>query len=377
MSRGRAFARAATCSAVASPRWPRRCAAAVPCVYTRRSVFWTTSSGCSSDARLDGAHLGDREVLLEDDGHEVVVRAVALDAALQVVERAAEELGDEAKGGVEVLRLAAVQEEREGGLVLGEDDAVAVEDEAPRRRHGHAAQAVVLGLALVRLAPEDLMDPVHAGEEADENPRAPRDDVDARENGAAVFAGAGRHQSQPHAPARLAPLFPGHARRRVEQAAEHSRRQSARGERPGRGRKKIAREHPDQKRERRRLHENGAREEAADGHGLLDDRARAHRGEEVPDQDLRERVEPEQPAGREETVLEKAGGKTGQHRRHGGSAARHVRDDEKEEVRRGRHVERAERERREDREGEPDRDAERLHAARLTLSGVPPRRGPT
>ena len=144
--------------------------------------------------RLDSAHLGDREVLLEDDGHEVVVRAVALDAALQVVERAVEELGDEAKRGVEVLRLAAVQEEREGGLVLGEDDAVAVEDETARRRHGHAAQPVVLGLALVRLAPEHLMDPVHAGEEGDENPRAPRDDVDARENGAAVFAGAGRHQ---------------------------------------------------------------------------------------------------------------------------------------------------------------------------------------
>src|SRR5664280_1820151 len=138
-------------------------------------------------ARLDGAHLGDREVLLEHDGHEVVVRAVAFDATLQVVERAVEELGDKAKGGVEVLRLAAVQEEREGGLVLGEDDTVAVEDEASRRRHGHTAQAVVLGLALVRLAPEHLMDPVHAGQEADENPRAPRNDVDARENRAAVF----------------------------------------------------------------------------------------------------------------------------------------------------------------------------------------------
>ena len=44
--------------------------------------------GMLERARLHGAHLGDREVLLEDDGHEVVVRAVALDAALQVVERA-------------------------------------------------------------------------------------------------------------------------------------------------------------------------------------------------------------------------------------------------------------------------------------------------
>src|ERR1017187_4744114 len=144
--------------------------------------------------RLYGAHFGDREVLLEDDGNEVVVRAIALDAVLQVVESSVEELGDEAKRGVEVFRLAAIQQKREGRLILGENDAVAVEDEPPRRRHGHAAQAVVLGLALVRLAPEHLMDPVHAGQDTDENPRAPRDEVDARKDGPAVLAGTGRHQ---------------------------------------------------------------------------------------------------------------------------------------------------------------------------------------
>ena len=145
-------------------------------------------------ARLDGTHLGDREVLLQDDGDEVVVRTVALDAMLEILESPAEDLGDEPKRGIEVLRLAAVEEKGEGGLVLRQDDAVAVEDEPPRRRHGHAPQAVVLGLALVLLAAKHLMNPVDAGEDPDENPGSARDDVDARQDGAAIFAGAGRHQ---------------------------------------------------------------------------------------------------------------------------------------------------------------------------------------
>jgi hypothetical protein len=144
--------------------------------------------------RLNGAHFGNRQVLLQHDRHEVVVRAVALDAALQVLERPVEELGDETQRGVEVFRLPPVEEKRERRLVLGEDDPVAVENESARRRDGHAAQAIVLGLAFVLLAAQHLMDPVDAGEDADEDPRAARDDVEARQDGAAVFTRAGGHQ---------------------------------------------------------------------------------------------------------------------------------------------------------------------------------------
>src|SRR5664279_3787938 len=113
------------------------------------------------------------------------------------------------------------------------------------------------------------------------------------------------------------------------------------------------------------------------GGRLLDDGARAERGEKVPDEDLRERVESEESAGPEKGVFEKAGGKTDEHRGHGGAALGHVRDDEEEEVRGRRHVERAERERREDREREADRDAKRFQKDPPGVSGVPPRRGPT
>jgi len=69
--------------------------------------------GCSRARACTGADLGDREVLLENDGDEIVVRTVALDAPLELVEGPVEELGDEAERGVEVLRLPAVEEERE------------------------------------------------------------------------------------------------------------------------------------------------------------------------------------------------------------------------------------------------------------------------
>ena len=144
--------------------------------------------------RLNGAHLGNREVLLQHDRYEVVVRAVALDAVLQLLERPAEEPGDETQRGFEVFRLSPVEEKSERGLVLGEHDPVAVENESARSRDGHAAQAIVLGLAFVLFAAHDLMDPVDAGEDADEDPRAALDDVEARQNGAAVFARARGHQ---------------------------------------------------------------------------------------------------------------------------------------------------------------------------------------
>jgi len=82
--------------------------------------------------RLDGSHLGHRQVVLEDDRDEIVRGAVPLGAPLQLVEGAVEEARHEVKRTVEVLRLLPVEEEGEGGLVLGEDRSVAVEDEAAR-----------------------------------------------------------------------------------------------------------------------------------------------------------------------------------------------------------------------------------------------------
>ena len=118
--------------------------------------------GVLEGVRLDGADLGDGQVVVEDDRDEVVARPRALDAAAEVVQAASEEARHEAKGAVDVLRLPPVQEERERGLVLGEELAVAIEDEAARGADRDGPLPVVLRLAGVLVAAEDLVDPVDA-----------------------------------------------------------------------------------------------------------------------------------------------------------------------------------------------------------------------
>ena len=89
-------------------------------------------------------------VLLQ--GNPLVLRraGIAANAGLDLFDGKIEAARDERNIRLKVLRLLAQQEARDGGVVVDQDTALAVEDLAARGKHGLLADAIGLGeLAIV------------------------------------------------------------------------------------------------------------------------------------------------------------------------------------------------------------------------------------
>jgi hypothetical protein len=113
----------------------------------------------------------------------------------------------------------------------------------------------------------------------------------------------------------------------------------------GRRKEHLAAEEPEKEDERHALDENGHAEKGADGGRLRDDRARRDRGDEVAEEDFREGVKAEKPAGDRDEVLEEPREKPREHREGSPTAKSRVSDGEHQKIRRRAKADRAEAER--------------------------------
>ena len=130
-------------------------------------------------ARLDRGDLLDAEVLGDRGRHELRVSKAPLDARPHLIGRELQHGDGEVLGVREVLRLAPVELEVVGGLVLDEGDPVAVEDVAARRRDLDRAEPVVLREREVVVAPHDLDVPVGDREDGEDAPHQDPRELDA------------------------------------------------------------------------------------------------------------------------------------------------------------------------------------------------------
>ena len=110
------------------------------------------------------------DVLLEGNGLVFGGDLVAADGGLNLLDGDVEAAGDEGKIGVEVLDLFAEEVAGDGGVVVDEEAAFAVEELAARGEDGNFADAVGFGEGTEVVGAEHLKAP-EAGEEDDENQR--------------------------------------------------------------------------------------------------------------------------------------------------------------------------------------------------------------
>ena len=110
------------------------------------------------------------DVLLEGDGLVLGGDLVAAEGGLDLLDGDVEALGDEGKIGVEVFDLLAEEIAGDGGIVVDEEAAFAVEELAARGEDGNLADAVGLGERTEAFGVEDLEAP-ETDEEDGENQR--------------------------------------------------------------------------------------------------------------------------------------------------------------------------------------------------------------
>ncbi len=131
---------------------------------------------------LDAQVLGDR------DRKELGVPPAALHPGAHLARVELQQLDDESDRGLEVARLAPVQVQGVGRLVLHERRAVAVEDVAARRRDLDRAEAVVLGEREVVVPAHDLHGPVGDRQNRQDRADSHAGDLDAPQERLAVLA---------------------------------------------------------------------------------------------------------------------------------------------------------------------------------------------
>ncbi len=139
----------------------------------------------------------------------------------------------------------------------------------------------------------------------------------------------------------------------------------------GRRKEHLAAEEPEKEDERHALHENGRAEEGADGGRLRDDHARRDRSEEVAEEDLREGVKAEEPAGDGDEVFEEPREEPREHREGRAAAKGRVSDGKHQEIRRCAQADRAEAERPEKGKREAHGETEDAHGVPYRLAGEP------
>ena len=122
---------------------------------------------------LDEGLLVGRDVLLERDGLVLGGDLIAAEGGLDLVDGDVEALGDEGQVGVEVFDLLAEEIAGDGGIVVDEEAAFAVEEAAAGSEDGNFADAVGFGEDAVAIGADDLETP-EADEEDGEDER---DDV--------------------------------------------------------------------------------------------------------------------------------------------------------------------------------------------------------